>query len=241
MKQFAIIGLSNFGKRMLEELCDMDVETIIIDKDRETIEEYKDKATNAYIADAINEAIINKLVPPTIDCVIVDLGENREVSILVTHYLKKMGIKEIVVKAETDEHGEILEVIGATRVVFPNKEAAIKITPLLVSDLLFNYIPISAGLVMAEVQIPQQFVGKTLVESNLRQKLGVNVIAIRNGEHDQTYDFFSPTYRLQEGDVCLIVGKEHDIVAFSGALLPVRKKEGKISGILKNLFPKQKK
>jgi trk system potassium uptake protein TrkA len=108
MKQFAIIGLGFFGKRMLEELVDTGCEVLIIDKDAEVIEQYKDKVTASYIADAISEEIINRIVPSSIDAAIVDLGDNLEVSILVTNYLKKLGVRRILAKAESDQHAEIL-------------------------------------------------------------------------------------------------------------------------------------
>ena len=233
MRQFAIIGLSNFGKRMLEELLSIDAEVLIVDKDKELIEQYKEKATAAYIADVINEETIKKIIPSTIDAAIIDLGDRVEVSILVTNYLKKHGIKNIIAKAETDEHGEILEIVGATQVIFPNREAAKRITPLLVSSYLFNYLPISNGLVIAEVKVPQKYYEMTLVEANLRHDFGVNVIAIRK-EPNADYDFFTPEYRMQDDDVLLLVGKERDISFFSGAVLPERKK--RIGSIFKTFF-----
>jgi len=215
MKQFAIIGVSAFGHRILEELKDIECEIIIIDKNREIIEQYKDRVAAAYKADVINEEILKRLIPESIDAVVVDLGDNTEVSILATNYLKKLGVKNIIVKAETDQHGEILEIVGATKVVFPNREAAKRITPMLVSSLLFNYMPISNGLVMAEVHCPVEFQGKSLIESRLRQEKGVNVIAIRTTEQGE-YRFFSPEYLLTKEDILLIVGKEQDIVLFAG-------------------------
>ncbi|MEW5818526.1 MAG: TrkA family potassium uptake protein, partial [Spirochaetota bacterium] len=207
MKQFAIIGISIFGKRMLEELSQTGAEILIVDKDREIIEKYKDRVTSAYIADVMNEETIKKLIPSTIDAAIVDLGDKIEVSILVTNYLKKIGVKNIVVKAETDEHGEILEIVGATRVVFPNREAAKRITPLLVSPLLFNFLPISNGLVMAEVKVPVKYYGMSLIEADLRKTKQLNVIAIRK-EDDSEYRLFTPEYQLKPNDFLLVSGKE---------------------------------
>ena len=215
MKQFVIIGISSFGLRMLEELSDLDCEILIVDKDREVIEKAKDLATNAFVADVINEEIILILIPSSVDAAIIDLGDRTEVSILVTNYLKKLGVKTIVVKAETDEHGEILEIVGATHVVFPNREAAKRMTPLLGSSLIFNYMPISNGLVIAEVRVPKEFAEMTLIEANLRRTHGLNVIAIRDGIEGE-YEFFSPEYRLQPNDVLLVVGAEANIIRFSG-------------------------
>jgi trk system potassium uptake protein TrkA len=223
MKQFAVIGLSNFGKRILEELIETESEVLIIDKDREIIEHYKDKVTSAFIADALNEEIIRKLVPNSIDAAIIDLGDSIEVSILVTNYLKKIGIKEIVVKAESDEHGEILELVGATRVIFPNREAAKRIAPLLLSSLLFNYLPINEDFIIAEVKVPEKYIGKTLIQVNLRKEYGLNVIALRK-EDNSNFSLFTPDHILQTDDVCVVAGREKDIISFADILLPKNKK-----------------
>jgi trk system potassium uptake protein TrkA len=215
MKQYAVIGVSSFGKRILEELILLDCEIILIDKDPDIIEYFKNDVTAAYIADVINEEIVTKLIPSDIDAVVIDLGDKIEASILVTKYLSKLGVSNIIVKAETDQHGEILSIVGADHVVFPNLEAAKRVTPLLVSDLLFNYLPISGGLVIAETGVPENLVGHTLTEIEIRKSKGINVIAFRRvGQGD--YQFFKPEYRLHNDDVLLIVGQEEDVSSFTG-------------------------
>ena len=119
MKQFVVIGLGAFGKRIVEELSHVNVEIMIIDQDEALIEQYSDKVSSSYIANALHEEVIRKLIPAGIDGAIIDLGGKVEVSVLVTNYLKKMGVRTIVARAESDEHGEILTLLGATQVVFP--------------------------------------------------------------------------------------------------------------------------
>jgi trk system potassium uptake protein TrkA len=219
MKQFAIIGLSKFSQRMLEELVDTGCEIILIDKDRQRVDQFKEQAAAAYVADALNEDILEKLVPKGIDAAIVDPGDQTEVSILVTHYLKKMGIREIITKADSDEHEEILKLVGATRIVRPNTEAARRIAPFLVSSLVFSYLPISKELVIAEVRVPEQFHGKSLVEIDLRRKYRLNVIAYRKQDQEE-YAFYSPDYRLQADDLLLVGGDQEDIARFTQEGLP---------------------
>ncbi len=237
MKQFAIIGISTFGKRVLDELVDVDCEIILIDKRSELIDLYKDSVTSAYIADVINEETINKLIPADIDAVVVDLGDNIEASILVTKYLKNNNIKKIVVKAETDQHGEILEIVGADHVVFPYREAAIRVIPMLVSSLLFNYVAIGNGLVMAEIKVPEIFIGQSLIEADIRAKKGINVVAIRSEQAGDSFDFFSPEVRLQQGDILLVVGKEQEVTSFAEADLPERRKG--LGTFFKDIFAKK--
>ena len=214
MKQYAVIGASSFGKRVLDELILIDCEIILIDKDPDLIDYYKNDVTVSYVANVLNETTLKKLIPQDIDAVVVDLGDKIETSILVTQYLKKIGIPQIIVKAETEEHGEILEIIGAHQVVFPNLEAAKRVTPQLVSDLLFNYLPISGGLVLAETGVMEEFSGKSLMELNFRKDYGINVVAFRrSGQGD--YQFVTPEYRLSSSDVLLVVGREEDVSVFT--------------------------
>lgn len=233
MKQFALIGLSKFGRRILDELLESGAEILIVDKDREIIDRYKDRVASAYIADVLNEDIIKKIIPDTIDAAVIDLGDNIEASILVTNYLKKMGIKEIIARAETNEHGEILELVGASRVVFPSREAAKRIAPLLLSSLIFSYLPISENFIIAEIKVPVRFINKTLLEINLRKEYGLNVIAFRK-ENDPAYNLFTPEHRLMEDEVFLVGGREEDIIRFAEVPLPEVQKG--IKGLFKRLF-----
>ncbi len=236
MKQFAIIGLGAFGTRMLEELLDVTDEIIIIDKDKETIEKYKDRAKAAYVTDAINEIALSKIIPEDIDAVIVDLGGKIEVSIMTTNYLKKLGVKNIMVKAQTDEHGEVLSMVGATQVIFPDREAAKRITPMLASSLLFNYLPISENLALAEVRANDFCVGKTLIDANLRKEFGLNVVAMRNLDQDDFHFINDPSYVFAEDDILLVAGREDAIGKFSSNEKSSSRKNS--GGYFKSFFPK---
>lgn len=237
MKQFAIIGAGAFGKRVLEEMIKMECEIILIDKNKDLIDLHKDDVSECFVADVINEETIKRLIPETIDGVVIDLGERVEVSILVTNYLKKMGLNNIYVKAETDSHGEILEIVGADNIIFPNLEAAQKITPMLMTSDIFNYMPISNGLVMAEVQVPKEFIGKTLIDANVRKNKGVNVVAVRKN-NGTGFRFFYPDHMMEDGDIFLVVGREEDIVSFAGANFAVKK--GNLTNIFSKLFGQDK-
>lgn len=214
MKQFAIIGLDSFGVWVLEEFLDLDVEVLIIDKNESLVSQYKNRVQAAYVADVIKEETIRKIVPEDIDAAIIDLGDRTQVSILVANYLKKMGVRKIVAKAETDEHGEILRLVGATDVVFPDREAAKRIMPPLLSDALFSFMPISERLVMAEVRFPPELDGKSLAQASVRREFGLNVIAVRLGGAGE-FAFVSPEYRITMDDTFLVVGESADVARYS--------------------------
>lgn len=216
MKQFAMIGLGLFGRRVLDELLEHDVEVLIVDRDEEVVQEYEDRVASAYVANGIRQDTIERIVPETVDAAIIDLGKNIEASILVSNYLSKMGVRKIIAKAETDQHGEILSIAGATDVIYPNREAAIRLVLPLVSASMLNYFPIGKNLVIAELELPDEFEGKSLVEADLRKNYKVNVIAVRKRGRDE-YDFVSPVYQIEAGDVFLAAGEEENIANMPGS------------------------
>jgi trk system potassium uptake protein len=213
MKQFAIIGLGSFGLRVLEELLELDVEVLIIDKDESVVSQYRNHVHSAYVADAIKEETINKIIPADIDVAMIDLGDQTEASILAVNYLKKLGVGRIVAKAETDEHGEVLQLVGATDVVFPNREAAKRILPPLLSHAMFNYMPISDELVLAEVGLPPDFAGQSVAESEIRARLGLNVVAVKP-EGEGGFVFVSPSHTIRESDRFLVVGASEAVTSY---------------------------
>jgi trk system potassium uptake protein TrkA len=237
MKQFAIIGLSYFGKNVLEELLALDVEVLIIDKNREVVDAYSDSPLSAVVLDVLNEESLRHVLPATVDAVVIDLGDKIEASILATSYCRKMGIKTIIVKAETEAHAEILELVGATKIVFPNKEAAKRITPLMLSSALLNYLPVSGKLVIAELEIPDSFFGRTVVEADLRKKHGLNLISVKNVEEE--YGFLMPEYRFRPDDIALVSGTDEALDRFTGLAAKDRSK-GSIIDSLKHLFGRNK-
>lgn len=234
MRQYAIVGLGSFGLRMLERLSALSNELIIIDRDSEPVQRHKDMADNAYIFDAADEEALRRVLPEGLDAVIVDVGsDNFESAVLVTSHLKKLNVKDIIVKADTEERGEILTLVGATRIVYADREAAARLMPLIVSPALFNYMPIGSNLVIAEVAIPERYAGMTLVEAILRQRHNINVVAIRSPGSTE-YQYFNAEYRLNREDILLVAGQEKDITAFSGGGAEGRK--GPAAGIFEGLL-----
>ncbi|MFI3257858.1 MAG: TrkA family potassium uptake protein [Spirochaetales bacterium] len=215
MLQVAIIGMGTFGVRMLEELNEIDAEVIIVDKDQEVIDTYKDLVRDAYITDAINQAALEKVVPHDIDAAIIDLSGALEVSIMATVFLKKMEVKNIIVKARSDEHGEILKLLGATKVIFPDLDAAQRLTPLLASSVLFNYMQISPDLALAEVGVLVSWNEKTLAEANMRAEYGLNVVAYREAPTEPFTFIANINFQFSLSNILLVAGTEEAIRSYA--------------------------
>jgi trk system potassium uptake protein TrkA len=224
-KRFALIGLGSFGRRMLDELLSLDVELIIVDRQEEVIEKYKDRVAESYVMDVNDEALLERLLHKSLDYAIVDLGEHLEAAILVTHFLQKMRVGRIIARAQSERQGEILSIIGAGEIVYPPREAVRSILPRLISERLLQFLHVGGGIVMAEVEVPVKYRGKPMMELRLRQTAGINVVAIKKGR-DNDYFFFTPDYLFTEGDIVLIVGSEADVASFAGIPRCVLKQAG---------------
>ena len=138
-----------------------------------------------------------------------------ETSILVTNHLKKIGVKNIIVKAKSDEHGEILTLVGATKVIYPDLDAAIHITPMLLSPVFLNYLQISENFAIAEINVKPELEGKTLAESALRQNYGINVIGYRNDSDEEIQSASDPSMVLTSKMVLLVAGSAMSIQKYS--------------------------
>lgn len=206
MVTVAVVGMGTFGCRVVNELENTDADVVIIDKDREVVESYKGKVKDAYISDVLNDTVLRKTLPEDTDTAVVDLGQQLETSILVTNALHKMGIKKIIVKARSNEHGEVLKLVGATDIIYPDLDAALHIVPMIVTPALYNYMQVSEKFALAEVSVRSDLEGKTLAESGLRQNYDLNLVAVRNSPEDEYSLANNPSLVLKNGLLLLVAG-----------------------------------
>ena len=211
MLQVAIIGLGTLGIRMLEELSQSGAETIIIDKDETIIDKYKNVAKTAYTTDVINEKALKEILSPEVDAAIIDMGNNFEAIIMTTNCLHKIGIKRIIVEAQNDEQGDVLKMVGATQIVFPEQEAAKRITPMLLTSNLYNFMPISEDFALAEIGVNDDLDGKKLTESNIRKEWNLNVVACRKSSEENFSFINASTFVFSKDYTILVAGKNEDI------------------------------
>lgn len=129
MRQYAFIGLGSFAFSMIETIAPLTDQIIAIDTDANKIERIKDKADAAYTVEIIDEAALRKILPEGVDVAVVDLTGDIESEIMVIHYLQKLGVEEIIAKSDSEAHSEILGIVGATRIVNADREAAARIAP----------------------------------------------------------------------------------------------------------------
>jgi len=216
-RDFAVIGLGRFGGSVCRELSLEGMSVLAIDMNEAKINEFKNIATHAVIADATDEETLKELGINNIDHVIVGIGENIQASILTTVMLSDFGIKKITVKAQNDYHGRILKKIGAHQVVHPERDMGKRIAHSIISNNILDYLELSDEHRIIEVKTSQKMLGKTLEQLAIRAKYGCNVVAIKHGEEINV----SPRaqLQLQANDVLIVIGSNEDLSKFEKHLV----------------------
>jgi trk system potassium uptake protein TrkA len=178
-RQFAVIGLGRFGSAMAMTLAELGQDVIGVDGDADRVRQLADSITQAVELDATDERALRSVGIQDVDVAVVSIGENIESSLLVVMQLRELGINSIVAKAVTPLHGKILEKLGVSRVIFPEREMAVRIAHGLVMPNVIDYIELSRDYSLVEVPAPEVFVGRTLKQLELRPKYGLTLIAIK--------------------------------------------------------------
>lgn len=208
-KQFVVIGCGRFGSSIAEKLTELGAEVMVVDSNEDTIQNISDKVTHAVQADATDENSINALGIRNFDVAIVTIGSNIQSSILVTLMVKELGVKHIIAKAMNDMHAKVLYRIGADRVVFPEREMGVRIAKNLVSANILEYIELAPDYSVVEIVALEQWIGKSLMQLNMRANYGVNVMAIKKGtEIDIAVHANS---LIQENDILVVIGHNDDL------------------------------
>lgn len=206
-----VIGLGIFGFNIVKELYEGGFEVIAIDKDKQAVQTARDCSTKAIVADGTNREVMEQIGIQEDDVVIVSFGEDLAASTLTTLHLRQMKIRTIIVKAPNEEHKLILEKIGATEVMIPEREVAHKVARSLISPNVLEYLPLADDYVISEVAPPNEFFGKSIAQLQLRSRYHVEVIAIKDVLSDKLTMIPKADFILKDGDVLVVVGKEEEI------------------------------
>ena len=209
-KQFGVIGLGRFGSAMAMTLTELGHDVIGVDGDEARVQQLADVVTHALQIDATDEKALRAAGIQDVDVAVVSIGENIESSLLVVMQLLELGIATIVAKAVTPLHGRILEKLGVSRVIFPEREMAIRIAHSLVMPNVIDYIELSRDFSIVEVPAPEAFVGRTLKQLELRPRLGLTLIAIKRqadgGAGVVTNIAPAADETIRDGDVLALLG-----------------------------------
>lgn len=209
--KFAVIGLGSFGSNVAKTLYEKGNEVLAVDKDKQKIEEVKAFVSHAVHMDADDKENLLALGIQDMDVVIVSLAPEMESSILTVLYLNEIGAGRIVAKALSEDHAKILDAVGATDVIFPEKDMAIKTALRLSNPNVLEYLPLLSGVGIQEIAPPEKFIGKSLKELNLRNKYGIQIIAIKEIIPEKTTYIPSADFVIKDSDILIVMGEDRQL------------------------------
>ena len=210
LKQVVVIGLGQFGKGLSRELA-QHCEVLAADRDQARVDDIADKVQRALCLDARDFSSIKAVVSPDVDEAVVSMGD-MEASILCTLHLRKIGVKSIRAKAASEDHATILRSVGATEIIFPERDTAQRMARQIINPNLLDFIPIEKDYDVVDAAAPASFVGRTLIELKLRKRFGVFVIAVRQSDLSKFLFLPGPDYVIREKDTLVLIGKKDGLL-----------------------------
>ena len=204
MKSYIVIGLGRFGSEVARKLSEFGCEVLAIDSRSDLVQQVSGSVAQAVVGDATDKEVLRALGAADFGCAVVAIGESLSASVLATMNLKELGVPQVVCKAHDETHRKVLEKLGADRVVIPEQENAGRLARSLSTPNVLDYIELSDAYGIIEVPAPKPWQEKSLIELNIRAKLGVNIIAVRRGGAITV----SPDaqFRIQAEDILVVLG-----------------------------------
>ena len=211
MGQFAIVGIGNFGYYLARHLFEKGHEVVALDLKQTQVQKEKDFVSMAVVADGTDREALESLGIKEVDSAVVSIGTRMQASILATLHLKEIGVKHILAKAVSEEHGRILSKIGAHEIIFPEKDLAISVAGRLDNPNILDYLPFINGYSIVELAPPEEFVGKSLKELNLINRFGVQVLAIKEIIPKRHTLIPTGNFLVKDGDALIVLGPDEDL------------------------------
>ena len=214
MEGYLVIGLGTFGRSVAQTLYENGKMVLAIDQQEERVQKVIDDeiASDAITLDVTDENSIKKVVNDDFDTAFVCIGKNTQSSVFVTVILKEIGIKTIICKAKNELQGKILKKIGATSVVYPEETMAKETALGVIRPNITEHFKFSEKYRMFEIKAPKDFVGKNLIELNLRNKYEMNIIGIKSKEELNIMPL--PNTAISESDILLVIANIEKMALF---------------------------
>jgi trk system potassium uptake protein TrkA len=211
MKRFVVVGLGNFGSSVAESLHAKGHEVIALDSKEAAVDRISPHVSRAVVGDGTQFQILERAGARGADGGIVSTGDDITASILATMALHDLGVRDVYAKVISRDHARVMERVGVTESVFPERESALALGARMSGTAILNYVRLGTSFSIQEMAVPDAWTGKTLRELSLRQKYNITVVAIHDVLTDQISATPQPDSRLKESDTLLIAGRDEDL------------------------------
>jgi trk system potassium uptake protein TrkA len=213
-EQVMVIGLGRFGSAVARELERLGHEVLAIDRNEQLVNDIAPDVTHALELDAADEDALRSAGAGDFTTAIVAISSDTEPSIFATMVLKRLGVRTVIAKAGSLLHGEILARVGADRVVFPERETGLRLAHSFNVPNVIDYLDVAPSFGIEKIHPPRAFVGKTLGELDLKDRLGLTPIALRRGK--QVFVNPARTERIGDGDELILIGRDDKLEQLRG-------------------------
>ncbi|UII33362.1 TrkA family potassium uptake protein [Fulvivirga ulvae] len=220
--KYIVIGLGNFGSTLSIALTEMGFEVIAVDNDMKKVNEFKERITHTICLDSGDKTAMDTLPLKDSDAVIVAIGEDFGASVLTTAILKQLGAKKIIGRAISDLHQTVIEAIGVEEIIRPEEESAHRLAKRFQIKGVVDSYEISEDYNIVETELPEEYIGKTVQETNFRAEFNLNILTIirmikteniigQPSLKRKVLGVVTPNTVFQEGDILVIFGNNKDI------------------------------
>ena len=208
-KSVAVLGLGKYGKSLAENLYRMGADVLIADRNEELINEFADRCTSAICVNLEDESEVASLGLKNMDIVVTAMGGNLAASIISVSVAKEQGVPLVISKSSSQRMSSILRKVGANKILDPEGDGGERSARVLLSSSFKDFFEIDNNLYMIEMEAPKEWIGKSLMELDLRKKQNINVAAVRDkGKHWHMADSKRP---LEEENTLLIIMEKKDM------------------------------
>ncbi len=211
MNTFAILGIGHFGFYLGKDLYEKGHEVIAVDISKTIVQKIKDHVSEAIVADTSDRDALVAMGIGDMDAAVVCIGTRMQASILTTLQLKEIGVKRIIAKATSDDHGLILKKIGAHEVFFPEKDLAMGLAARLDNPNMLDYLPFMEGHSIVELVPPKPFLERTLKELDLINRFGIQVLAVKGSAPKDLTLIPTAAYRVEASDTLIVLGPDDSL------------------------------
>ena len=212
MKNILLIGLGRFGRHMAQKLIDMHHQVLVIDKDEQKVQSAMSYVTNGEIGDASNPALIDALGVKDFDLCVVTMSHDLQASLEITALLKEKGAPYVLVRVSRDTHAKFLLACGADEIIYPEKEMADWAAVRYSGDHVYDYTRLSPDHAIYETEIPDSWIGHSVVELGVRQRYHLNILALRRG--NEVNPMFDSSVVFRANDRVILLGSDKDVQKF---------------------------
>ncbi len=211
MKRFVVVGLGNFGASVAESLHFTKHEVVAVDASEDAVDRIAPHVTRAAVGDGRNLQVLERAGAKGADAGVVSTGDDITASILASLALKDLGVREVYVKVVSIDHARVMEKLGVTETIFPERESGHRLATRIMSTAILNYVRLGTGFSVQEMAVPDSWMGHSLRDLELPRVHGINVVAVHDVLTDEMIPVPDPDAKLKDSDTLLVAGKDEDL------------------------------